>query len=107
MDHSEQIAVTLQASFQAFGTDATWPGIAQPVRVIFPPETNGEDILQAGRGRVITPKGVLHVRVSDVASPQKDEEIALFGGETFKILARPEMIKGGHVWQCQVMKVEV
>ncbi len=82
-------AGTVDATFAAFGMDATWtPAGGDPVdvRVI---AKRLDTIIGFGETRIHAETTTFEVRASEVASPRPGDQLAV-GGETFVIQGEPE-----------------
>lgn len=87
------------AIFARMGEDATWTGLADPVRVI--PREQDEDV-QFSRALVLQRVSFLRVRKSDVAAPAIGDEIGIASlSVTYRVVAEP-VLQRHLVWICEV-----
>lgn len=98
MSFAESRGRLMDAVFARFGEDAIWADQAEPVRVI--PREEDTDARFADATQIVAAK-FLRVRKSEVASPEREQLVALVNGPTFKLIADPELDRRG-VWRCQV-----
>ncbi len=102
MSFPDVVARQQAAVFRTLGQDATWPGIADPVRVI-PRER--DDPVGFGESFDIRRVRFLRVRKVEVAAPAADDVVTLaLDGRLLKVIAQPRLDRKG-VWVCEVTEV--
>ncbi|MEL7783757.1 hypothetical protein AAG607_12095 [Citromicrobium bathyomarinum] len=94
MSWAERQARQQTIVFAALGHSATWPGIAEPVRVILRDE-------DAVLGMTTVDQAHLRVRESEVPDPQAGQTIELDDGRRYELLGTP-LLDRKRNWVCQV-----
>lgn len=94
-----------QAVFDRLGEDATWSGIADPVRVI---RREADEDLRLGEGSVMVTGRSIRVRKAQVAAPAEgdtaqilDAAGAAAAGALYSVAGEPKLDRKG-VWHCPV-----
>lgn len=99
MDFPEHRRRLTDRAFATFGEDASWSGIAAPVRV----RTASIDAEQRfGNALVARPSTVVLVRSWEVAAPVKGDRVTLASGVAYQVGDRPLRDERG-VWRCPVV----
>ena len=109
MSQTDRAARIQDAVFAAFGEDATWQGVSDPVRVRrFEADERGD--LGFGGSAIVTGR-MIRVRASDVAEPAKGEEVQILdkygepiAGALYVVTGDPTMDRN-RVWSCPVEPV--
>lgn len=102
---AERVARAEEAVFRTFGEDATWSGVADPVRVIL---READEELRLDRGELVMRGRKVRVRQSEVESPAEGQEVQLLDsdgnpvvGELYVLAGEPQLDRKG-VWHCPV-----
>lgn len=105
MSFAERVARQQTAVFRALGEDATWEGLADPVRVRLI-ERDEEARFDAAEA-VVTSRFLL-VRRSEVSEPEEGQAVQLLdaagsavAGGLFRVIGEPRIDRKG-VWTCEV-----
>lgn len=96
MSWSERQERLQSAVFASLGLDATWSGIAEPVRVI----VRDQDVII---GRAIEDQVNLRVRKSEVPSPAAGDAVEIIeDGRRFEIIGSPLLDRKLN-WNCEAV----
>lgn len=88
------------AIFRTLGEDATWSGVADPVRIR---SAERDDLDAWGDSRAVVRTRFIRVRKSEVPAPVEGDVVTRTeqGGELLKVIGEPTLDRKG-VWTCQV-----
>lgn len=90
------------AVFRRLGEDATWSGVADPVRVRF---AERDDVIGWGEGQVVERARFVRVRAVEVAAPVKGDLVVWTDkARTFEVIETPTLDRKG-VWTCGVKEI--
>jgi hypothetical protein len=90
------------AVFRSLGEDATWSGVADPVRIRC---AERDDLADWQASRAVARTRFVRVRQSDVAQPAPDDIVTRTEtGELLKVFGEPTLDRK-RVWMCQVAPV--
>jgi hypothetical protein len=96
---AEAVERQQEAVFRHLGEDATWSGVADPVRIR---RAERDDLTGWEEGRVVIRTNFVRVRRSEVAEPAAGDIVTPeLGGEVFTVIETPTLARKG-VWLCAV-----
>lgn len=105
MSFAERVERQQDAVFRTLGEDASWSGIAEPVRVI---RREADEELRLERGAIVATGRVLRVRRAEVPEPAEGDEAQILdaagapvAGELFRVTGEPMLDRKG-AWVCQI-----
>lgn len=105
MTFAESVARSQAAIFRALGEDATWTGVAGPVRVRRREE---DEELRLDQGELVAIGRWIRVRKSEVPAPAEGDQVQILdaagnpvAGEMFTVAGEPELDRTA-VWTCKV-----
>lgn len=105
---AERVARAEEAVFRTFGEDATWAGLADPVRVI---RREADEPLRLDYGETIVSGRMLRVRKSEVEAPAEGDEVQVLDADgapvadaKFAVSGEPRLDRKG-VWHCQIVLI--
>lgn len=102
MSFAEVVERQQAAVFRRLGEDASWSGVADPVRVRF---AERDDLIGWGEGQTVTRARFVRVRQSEVPQPVVGDEVVWTAkARTFEVIEEPTLDRKG-VWTCGVKEI--
>lgn len=106
MSFSESVARSQAAIFRALGEDATWTGVAGPVRIRRREE---DEEIRLDQGELVATGRRIRVRKSEVPDPAEGNQVQILdaagnpvAGALFTVAGAPELDRTA-VWTCKVV----